>query len=265
MGLSGTDPDTGAFYDRWTELFLAGSGPVFQAGILRTGDPPREVPEHSVVVLAERAGLRDGDRVLDAGCGVAGPATIIAHHFPAVVVDCVTNSYRQAAIARRRIVEVGLEDRVRVHLADYQILPFRSARFDKVLFLESTGYATDLVATYREAHRVLEPGGSVYVKDVFTKVGPLSADETSALERFDRHWGCIRTKTIPETTSAMAAAGLEAVHAATMSDIGTARLVGTMLSITEDGIDLTELGRSFLDFGVGGPIEFAEILAVKTN
>lgn len=264
MGLSGTDLDTGSFYDRWTELFLAGSGPVFQAGTLRTGDPPREVPQRSVLALAERAGLRDGQRVLDAGCGVAGPATIIAHHFPAVVVDCVTNSHRQAAIARRRIVEAGLPDRVNVHVADYQTLPFRSERFDKVLFLESTGYATDLVATYREAHRVLVPGGSLYVKDVFTKEGPLSADETAAMERFDRHWGCVRTKTIPESTSAMAAAGFDVVRAAALADIGTARLVGTMLSITENGIDLTDLGRSFFDAGLSGPIEFAEIVAVRT-
>ncbi|MFP4554337.1 MAG: hypothetical protein ACLFRT_10820, partial [Actinomycetota bacterium] len=58
---------TARFYDRWTELFQRGFGPVFQAGILRTGDPPREDPERSVIALAERAGIANGDRILDAG------------------------------------------------------------------------------------------------------------------------------------------------------------------------------------------------------
>lgn len=263
MGLTEDIHVGSSFYDRWTELFLDGFGPIFQAGIVRTGDPPREDPQRSVLALAERAGVRDGDRVLDAGCGVAGPATIIAGHLPGVVIDGVTNSARQAVIARRRVAEEALTSRVRIHVADYHSLPFRSGSFDQVLFFETTGYSTDLETMYREAYRVLEPAGRLYVKDVFCQSGPLDSADKAGMERFDRLWGCARSKTIVESVDAMTGAGFEVSLAGTMTDVGTARLAGSMVSLVDDRLVLTDLGRSFLSQDLNAPIEFGEILAVK--
>lgn len=263
MGLTRDNRISSSFYDRWTELFLEGFGPIFQAGTVKTGDPPREDPQRSVVALAKRAGLRDGDRVLDAGCGVAGPATIIAGQLPRVVIDGVTNSARQAAIARRRVAENGLTSRVRIQVADYHALPFRSEEFDQVLFFETTGYSTDLEKAYREAYRVLKGAGRLYVKDVFCRSGSLDSRDTVSMERFDRLWGCARSKTIVESVHAMALAGFEVSLAATMTDVGTARLTGSMVSLAHDRLVLTDLGRSFLSQDMKAPIEFGEILAVK--
>jgi ubiquinone/menaquinone biosynthesis C-methylase UbiE len=263
VGLTDGNRISSSFYDRWTELFLDGFGPIFQAGTVRTGDPPREDPQRSVLALAERAGLYDGDRVLDAGCGVAGPATIIAGHLPRVVIDGVTNSARQAAIAHRRVAEKGLSSRVRVHVADYHALPFRSGQFDQVLFFETTGYSTDLEAAYREAYRVLKRAGRLYVKDVFCRSEPVDSSEMASMERFDRLWGCARSKTIAESVHAMALAGFEVSLASTMTDVGTARLAGSMVSLADDRLVLTDLGRSFLSQDLKAPIEFGEIMAVK--
>lgn len=216
-----------------------------------------------MLALAERAGLRDGDRVLDAGCGVAGPATVIAGHLPGVVIDGVTNSAYQAAIARRRVAEEGLTSRVRIHVADYHALPFRSGKFDQVLFFETTGYSTDLEAMYREAYRVLERAGRLYVKDVFCRSGSVDSGDMAAMERFDRLWGCARSKTIVESVDAMTRAGFEVSLAGTMTDVGTARLAGSMVSLANDRLVLTDLGKSFLSQDLKAPIEFGEILAIK--
>lgn len=252
------------FYDRWTELFLRGFGPVLQAGILKTGDPSREDPHQSVLALAERAGLRDGDRVLDAGCGVAGPAIIIASEYPNVVVDAVTNSEHQCAIARSEVAAAGLRGRVRPHVADYEQLPFRSGSFDQILFLESTCYAIDLGATYREAHRVLESGGRLYVKDVFRSSEWLPGDQAKQMAAFDELWGCVRSKTLVETAEAITAAGLEVVSSGPLEDIGTSRFAGSMFHLDrEEGLRPTELGMAFLRRGLNPPIEFGEVRAVK--
>lgn len=264
MGLSGTGHQTAGFYDRWTELFQRGFGPVFQAGILRTGDPPREDPDRSVVALAQRAGIADGDRILDAGCGVAGPAAIIARRHPNVRIDGVTNSSTQADIARDRVVDAGLADRVVIHLADYQRLPFTDEVFDVVVFFESTGYSPDLDDLYGEAARVLVPGGRLYVKDVFRRSGDPSVEESGQIERFDRLWGCIRTKTVEESVASMTAADLDVRRARVMDDVGTALLAGSMFTLQPTGrLAFTEMGEFFAPKDLDPPVEFAEILAIK--
>jgi len=262
--LNRVKPSGSEFYDLWTELFLRGSGPVFQAGLVRTGDPPREDPELSVLALAEQAGIQPGDRILDAGCGVAGPAVIIATHYPDVMIDCVTNSDRQSEIARRTIETAGLSDRVRVQVADYQQLPFGSESFDQVLFFESTGYASDLGRTYGESYRVLKPGGRLYVKDVFCRSTPLDVAQTEQMETFDELWGCVRSKTMDESVDAIVGAGFEVTLSTPMHDIGTNRFAGSMFLIDgSNGLRPTELGAAFFRSGLNPPIEFGQIRAIR--
>lgn len=264
MGLASARPSSSGFYDRWTDLFLRGFGPVLQAGIIKTGDPPREDPQQSILALAVRAGLRDGDRVLDAGCGVAGPAMIIASNYANVAIDAVTNSVHQCAIARLEVGRAGLSERVRSHVANYEQLPFRSASFDQVLFFESTGYAIDLGTTYREAFRVLSPGGRLYVKDVFRASPSLLDDEAGAMAAFDELWGCFRSKTLEETVEAIASAGFEVLLSGPLRDVGTARFAGSMFHLDSDeGLQPTELGTAFLRRNLNPPIEFGEVRAFK--
>jgi ubiquinone/menaquinone biosynthesis C-methylase UbiE len=264
VGLTAADHESATFYDRWTELFQRGFGPVFQAGILKTGDPPREDPARSVVALAERAGISDGDRILDAGCGIGGPAAILARRYPNARIDGVTNSLIQARVARHELVRAGLSERAVIHVADYHRLPFSSEVFDVVVFFESTGYATDIDQMYREAGRVLKPGGRLYVKDVFCRSGALRLAESAQLESFDQIWGCVRTKTVDESVASMEAAGMVVSWSRIMENIGTALLAGSMFTLQARG-DLvpTALGESFAQKDLDPPIEFAEISARK--
>ena len=232
--------------------------------MVKTGDPPREDPQQSILSLAERAGLGDGDRVLDAGCGVGGPAIIIASEYPTVTIDAVTNSVHQYEIARSEIAAAGLTQRVRPHVASYEQLPFPSELFDQVLFFESTGYAFDLEATYREAHRVLRPGGRLYVKDVFCTSGSLSDDEARQMSAFDELWGCVRSKTLVETGEAIFGAGLEVVSSGPLPDVGTSRFAGSMFHLDGgEGLRPTELGVEFLRRNLNPPIEFGEVRAQR--
>ena len=266
MGLTAADREPATFYDRWTELFQRGFGPVFQAGILRTGNPPREDPEASVIALAQRAGIVDGDRVLDAGCGIGGPAAILAHRYPNARIDGVTNSVIQAGVARDEVATAGLSERVVIHVADYQRLPFPSEVFDVVVFFESTGYATDIDQMYREAGRVLKPGGRLYVKDVFCRSDALGVDESAQLESFDKIWGCVRTKTVDESVASIEGAGMVVSWSRVMDDIGTARLAGSMFTLQPPGrLVPTALGELFAQKDLDPPIEFAEISARKTR
>ena len=106
------------------------------------------------------AGIGPGDLVLDAGCGVGGPAIAIARDLGAIVHG-VTISPVQVRLGRVLAAEAGVADRVHLHLADFHQLPFADERFDAVMVMEATCYSDDLSGLIGELARVLRPGGTL--------------------------------------------------------------------------------------------------------
>jgi ubiquinone/menaquinone biosynthesis C-methylase UbiE len=153
----------GLYYDEWTSRYQASFGDTFQAC------RPTETSDLHRYIL-ESSGVQDGERILDAGCGVGGPSMYFAAHRK-ITIDAVTVSAVQVATARRLILEAGLSKRIWVHLGDFHKLHerFPEATFDRVLFLESLSHAADPTEPLRSVFKVLKPGGIVYIKDFFEK------------------------------------------------------------------------------------------------
>jgi cyclopropane fatty-acyl-phospholipid synthase-like methyltransferase len=153
----------GRFYDETHEKFLQVYGEVIQA--FRTRDVSKLLDYQ-----LESMELHAGQRVLDAGCGVCGPAIYFARK-AGVTVDALTVSGAQAEHARRRIAEEHLADRVTVRQASYQDLAtlYPPESFDVVYFLESFGHSDDIERTIGAAWSVLKQGGTLYIKDLFKK------------------------------------------------------------------------------------------------
>lgn len=254
----------GEFYDRWTSTFLEGFGTTFQAGFVKQDIKGREDPADSSVYLAERAGVSPGDRVLDAGCGVCGPAIAIARAFE-VEVHGFTVSPVQAHTAARLITEGGLNGRISITLADYHHLPVPDAWFDRALFLESCGYSPARGRLFAEAVRVVRPGGTIYIKDVFRLEDPLSPDQCADLEEFDRLWSLASSPTLSELREALTNAGCEIVTAGPLPNVGTDRFVGAMFEIDGPTFRLSPLGRHFFRSFADLPVFFGEVMARRAT
>jgi SAM-dependent methyltransferase len=239
------------------------AGTTLQGGLVKRSAEAPVTPEASSHYLAELAGVAPGDHVLDAGCGVGGPAIAIARALPEVVVDGVTISEVQARMARELVAEAGLANRVRVHLADFHRLPFPDASFDVALYLEVTGYSPDLAALYRESARVLRPGGTVYVKDVFCREDPLTERQRQSITAFDELWACVRSPTLSETVRAMQTVGLIDIGAREYPFVDMGHLLESMVSRDEAGISLNPFGESFLRFFPESPAFVGEVKARK--
>jgi len=93
------------------------------------GEPLERAQERKLEMVCTKLALREGDRVLDVGCGWGSFALHAATRHGASVVG-ITLSEPQAARARERAAAAGVGDRVEIRVADYREL--RGERFDAI-------------------------------------------------------------------------------------------------------------------------------------
>lgn len=248
-----------AYYDRWSPLFLEAFGTVFQAGLVE-----RLSPAASVVHLTSHLAFTPGDHVLDAGCGIGGPAISLAEAHPEIEIEAVTISPVQAAIATSLVAEAGLTARIRILVGDYHELPHDRDVFDHVVLFETIGYSYDIDRLFDELWRVLKPGGTVFIKDVFRQAEPLTGDQLEAMQEFDELWGCVRSPRLAAIAGAAKSAGFAHIEAVPL-DLSTERLLGAMFQFTKSGVVHSPLGEQFYRPNLNPPITFGTLTAVKPS
>lgn len=115
--------------------------------------------------LADAADIRAGERVLDIGCGIGGPARFLARTFGCSVTG-IDLSAEFVEVARDLNERVGVTDLVDIHRADALRMPFDRASFDVVWTQHATMNVADKLAFYREVTRVLVPAGRLAFFDI---------------------------------------------------------------------------------------------------
>jgi cyclopropane-fatty-acyl-phospholipid synthase len=114
-----------------------------------------------LALVSERARLRDGQRVLDLGCGWGSFALWCAEHFARSEVVAVSNSKSQAEYVRSRADRAGLRN-LEVTTADVNAFePDR--RFDRVVSVEMFEHLRNHGALLARVARWLEPDGLLFV------------------------------------------------------------------------------------------------------
>jgi SAM-dependent methyltransferase len=107
--------------------------------------------------LADVLPIRAGNRLVDIGCGLGGPARYLAERFGCEVegID-ITEPF---VLAGNRLTEmVGLTERVTIQHGDGQRLPYGDSCFDGGYTQHVTMNVADRDSFFREAFRVLKPG-----------------------------------------------------------------------------------------------------------
>jgi tocopherol O-methyltransferase len=161
-------------------------------------------------VMASKAHIQPGERVLDAGCGVGG-SSLWLHRVHGAEVVGISLSDHQVEKARRFAADRGASRHVTFEVRDYLDTQLPDESFDVVWGLESICYAPDKADFIREARRVLKPGGRIVVADGF------AADRASrlgraAVERWVEKWVVPNLATPAYFRSSLRGAGFEDIE-----------------------------------------------------
>lgn len=120
--------------------------------------------------IADALSVGPGSTVLDIGCGLGGPARALAEMVGCHVVGVdLTPAFCEAAAAMSGWT--GLDGLTSFRVGDATALELDDASVDAAMTIHVAMNIPDKPAMYREAHRVIRPGGTFVVYDVLQGEG----------------------------------------------------------------------------------------------
>jgi cyclopropane-fatty-acyl-phospholipid synthase len=152
-----------AFYERVLGRHLKYSSCYFKPGVTRLDDAEAAMLE----LTCERAQLRDGEDVLELGCGWGSLTLWMAEHFPGSRITAVSNSRTQKQFIDARAAERGLRN-VEVITCDANVLDFPPERqFDRVVSVEMFEHMRNYETLLGRVAGWMRPGATLFVH-IFT-------------------------------------------------------------------------------------------------
>jgi cyclopropane-fatty-acyl-phospholipid synthase len=148
-------------YDVSNEFFalFLDESMTYSCGVFSRGaETLEQAQEEKLELVCRKLGLKEGERVLDVGCGWGSFALQAATRHGARVVG-ITLSPPQAERARRRAEQAGVADRVEIRVMDYRDLV--GERFDAISSIGMVEHVGEVqIDEYaRTLASLLEPGG----------------------------------------------------------------------------------------------------------
>ncbi len=121
--------------------------------------------EALALLLADRAGLARGDRVVDAGFGYGDQDILWARRFAVSIAGFNVNG-AQVEVARRRVLAAGLGDEIALFARSALHTGLDDGWADRVVALESAFHFPSRARFFAEAARLLRPGGTIALADL---------------------------------------------------------------------------------------------------
>ncbi len=138
---------------------------AYSCAVFESADETLETAQKNKFrAIMDKARLGTHDHLLEIGCGWGGFA-IEAVRQTGCRVTGITISREQHELARQRVREAGLQDRIRILFRDYRKM---KGRFDKIVsieMLEAVGHE-NLGTFFRQLDRLLTPNGIVVLQTI---------------------------------------------------------------------------------------------------
>lgn len=164
---AGSRKNISAHYDLGNDLFEMFLDPtmMYSSAIYPTPESSLdEAAVHKLDTICKKLDLKPGDRVIEIGTGWGGFAIHAARHYGCHVTT-TTISEEQLALAKARVTEAGLDDRITLLFDDYRDL---KGQFDKLVSIEMIEAVGPqfLDSYFRQISTLLKPDGLALVQAI---------------------------------------------------------------------------------------------------
>lgn len=143
------------FYEYWLDKTMTYSSAIFN----NTSVKLEAAQNNKYKKLTELSGIKNGDQILEIGCGWGGFAEFIGNNY-----DCnltaVTISKEQYEYTKKRISDANLSNKVKVLLCDYRNI---TGKFDKIVSIEMFEAVGKQYWNifFKKIESILKPKGSI--------------------------------------------------------------------------------------------------------
>jgi len=158
--------DASAVYDLLSTDSATERGLYLNLGYWREASDIDAASEALAMLVAKTARIEREDRVLDCGFGFGDQDILWAKALTPERIIGLNITASQVAVARRRIGALGLDDRVDLRHGSATDMPIDADSVDVVIALECAFHFRTRQRFFREARRVLRPGGRLVTADI---------------------------------------------------------------------------------------------------
>ncbi len=145
-----------------------------------------QAEEAALRVTCERAGIEDGMRVLELGCGWGSLTLWIASNYPRATIVAVSNSQGQRLYIEAEAERRGLDN---LHVITADMNDFDSVeRYDRVVSLEMFEHMRNYRKLFERVHDWLEPGGRFFMHIFCHRLVPYEFVDRDASDWMSRHF-----------------------------------------------------------------------------
>jgi len=199
---------TDSFYTLVTEFYEKGWGESFHFAPRFKGEDFKASIVRHEHFLSVKLGLSAKDKVLDAGCGVMGPARTIARISGANITGLTINLH-QVERCKTLNAKSSVAHLLNVQQGDFMAIPFPDNSFDKIYSIEALCHAPSVVGVYKQILSNLKPGGkALFYEWVMTdKYDASNAAHVKVKEMIEYGNGICELKTSAEIDKAIDLAG----------------------------------------------------------
>ncbi len=137
-----------------------------------------EAAESLINLLGQKLGLNDQSLLLDVGSGMGAQDVYLTKNFSPKKIDALDVAWKHVEIARERAVRENISpSKLEFHHGTAVSLPFGDSSFTHILSVEALEHLNTREDFFKEAYRVLKPGGVMVAADYGLSKNPKTVYE----------------------------------------------------------------------------------------